>query len=164
MTRRRKMAWSAGAVVILTLAAVGVWSVPGSGWVRFSSSVTVCELDPALPKAEPSAEAFPIPPYKMWTPIRRLRRVSGAEAARIVRAFRSATTADGGQALCHEPAYGLVFQLGPIETFRTSVCFECNNYYDRVRSEYGWRGFSEHAPELFDALNDILPVKEASPP
>ena len=163
MTRRRKVALSAATLITLAIATVVLWILPASTWVRLSSSVTICELDPTLPTVEASAAAFPIRPYNTWTPIRSSRQLSGSEAARIVRAFLDAANNDGGQALCHEPAYGLIFHLGPIETFRTSVCFECNNYYDRIRSEFRWRGFSDRAPELLDALATALPTSAVSP-
>lgn len=157
LRRRTKFFIVASALGIAFLAIVA-WNATASMWVRIATSVVVYRLDPQLPKSETGDGAFPIRPYESWTPILEQRLVTGADATAIRKAFLTATESEAGGALCHEPPYGLAFYCGPFEIYRTSVCFECNNYYDWYRFEYGWRTFSPRASELLDVLNGILPL------
>lgn len=115
-------------------------------------------VDPASDKS-----LFPILPYQKQSAILKQTSLSEEQRKELTKLFASVLEMpDVEGAFCHYPIHGVAFYLGEGLLFRTSLCWECQNYYVQFPDDGDaatWVGLSHKDFEAF--MKKVMPIPES---
>lgn len=111
----------------------------------------------------PDRERFPILPYQKESAILKQTSLSEEQRTELKKLFASVLAmADVEGALCHYPIHGVAFYRGSGLLLRTSLCWECQNYYVQYPDDGDaatWVGLSHKDLEIF--MKKVMPIPES---
>ncbi|MEM6778330.1 MAG: hypothetical protein AAF670_11790 [Planctomycetota bacterium] len=117
------------------------------------------------PKPQTTGKTFPVRPYGAQANIHAHVSLSGANCAKLRRAWQSLAFDSLGGAFCHDPVYGIRLYRDNVLLFETTVCWACQNFYvprydaEKQRYTHGWYGFTndDNAKSLLKLFRSLLP-------
>lgn len=110
-----------------------------------------------------STDTFPIIPYGSFARIEGRAEITGDQLKQFTGLWRGMAPNFRNQSLCHHPVFAVEFFEGKKRVFRTSLCWQCNNFYiELLPGTATWYGFDADSPGALRVLKyfeELIPKK-----